>query len=85
MEVIEPSRSKSSVTSSVSVSKRTGTSNSKPAVTGTPAPGAEPKVTTPVVVSTDQPDSCSVPPSATRTVPATGLVTVRVQDCAPEA
>jgi hypothetical protein len=32
MEVIEPSRSRSSVTSSTSVSKRTGTSNSKPAV-----------------------------------------------------
>ena len=32
MDVIEPSRSKSRVTSSLSVSKRTGTSNSKPAV-----------------------------------------------------
>ena len=39
MEVIEPSRSMSSVTSSRSVSKRTGTSNSKPAVIATPAPG----------------------------------------------
>jgi hypothetical protein len=35
MEVIEPSRSRSSVTSSASVSKRTGTSNSKPAVIAT--------------------------------------------------
>lgn len=53
MEVIEPSRSRSSVTSSTSVSKRTGTSNSKPAVTATPEPGAVVKVMTPVVVSTD--------------------------------
>jgi hypothetical protein len=36
MEVIEPSRSMSRVTSSVSLSKRTGTSNSKPAVIATP-------------------------------------------------
>jgi hypothetical protein len=56
MEVIEPSRSRSSVTSSTSVSKRTGTSNSKPAVIATPAPGAALKVTMPVVVSTDQPE-----------------------------
>ena len=40
MEVIEPSRSRSSVTLSASVSKRTGTSNSKPAVMAAPAPGA---------------------------------------------
>ena len=84
MEVIEPSRSRSSVTSSASVSKRTGTSNSKPAVMATPEPGAAPKVTTPVVVSTDQPEGCSTPPSAMRTLPATGLAMVRVQDCAPE-
>ncbi len=61
MEVIEPSRSRSSVTSSASVSKRTGTSNSKPAVIATPEPGAALKVTTPVVVSTDQPEGCSTP------------------------
>ena len=48
MEVIEPSRSISRVTGSSSVSKRTGTSNSKPAVTETPAPGAAAKVTSPV-------------------------------------
>ena len=39
MEVIEPSRSRSSVTSSASVSKRTGTSNSKLAVTRAPGAG----------------------------------------------
>src|SRR5690606_12710870 len=50
MEVIEPSRSRSSVTSSTSASKRTGTSNSKPAVMAMPAPGAALKVTTPVAV-----------------------------------
>jgi len=37
MEVIEPSRSRSSVTSSASVSKRTGTSKAKPAVMATPS------------------------------------------------
>src|SRR5690606_8745746 len=56
MEVIEPSRSRSRVMSSMSVSKRTGTSNSKPAETVTPAAGAVPKVTSPVVLSTDQPE-----------------------------
>ena len=85
MEVIEPSRSRSSVTSSASVSKRTGTSNSKPAVMAAPAPGAVLKVTTPVAVSTDQPEGCSTPPRAMRTVPVTGLAMARVQDCAPEA
>ena len=39
------------------MSKRTGTSNSKPAVTSTPAAGAAAKVTMPVVASTDQPES----------------------------
>ena len=43
------------------------------------------KVTTPVSASTLQPESCSAPSSATRTVPATGFVIVRVQLCAPEA
>src|SRR5690606_22136315 len=38
----------------------------------------------PVVVSTDQPDICSMPASATRTLPVTGLAMLRVQDCAPE-
>ncbi|CAM4380450.1 hypothetical protein PARU111607_16190 [Palleronia rufa] len=85
MEVIEPSRSRSSVTSNTSVSKRTGTSKSKPAMMATPAPGAAPKLTTPVVVSTVQPEGCSTPPSAMRTVPVTGLAMARVQECAPEA
>jgi hypothetical protein len=84
MEVIEPVRSMSSVTSSVSLSKRTGTSKSKPAVTATSGPGGAVKVTRPVVVSTDQPEACSTPASATRTLPATGLVMVRAQPCAPE-
>jgi hypothetical protein len=39
-----------------SVSNRTGTSNSKSAVTSTPSAGAVTKVTSPVVVSTDQPE-----------------------------
>src|SRR5690606_22650561 len=85
MEVIDPSRSRSRVTSSVSVSKRTGTSKAKPAVMATPAVGAEAKVTTPAVSSTDQPEACGAPPSAIVTLPATGLVMVRVQACAPEA
>ena len=42
------------------------------------------KVTTPVVVSRIQPVGCSTPSSAIRKLPATGLVIVRVQDCAPE-
>jgi hypothetical protein len=50
IEVIEPRRSRSRVTSRASVSKRTGTSNSKPAVMATPAAGAVVKVTRPVVV-----------------------------------
>jgi hypothetical protein len=41
------------VTAMWSVSNRTGTSNSKSAVTSTPRAGAVPKVTSPVVVSTD--------------------------------
>jgi hypothetical protein len=49
------------VTAMSSVSNRTGTSNSKSAVTSTPSPGAVLKVTSPVVVSTDQPESCGVP------------------------
>jgi hypothetical protein len=60
-----------------SLSKRTGTSNSKPAVTAAPLAGAIVKVTTPVVVSTDQPEPCATPSSATSTVPATGLLIVR--------
>ena len=80
IEVIEPRRSRSRVTSSESVSKRTGTSNSKPAVTATPAAGAVVKVTRPEVVETDQPVACGVPFSATVTVPATGLVMARVKD-----
>ena len=55
MDVIEPSRSTSRVTSSVSVSKRTGTSNSKPVVIAMPGAGAAAKVTTPVMVFTVQP------------------------------
>jgi hypothetical protein len=50
MDLIEPNRSISSVTSSMSVSRRTGTSNSKPAVIVTPALGAVMKVTLPVAV-----------------------------------
>jgi hypothetical protein len=38
------------------VSNRTGTSTSKSAVTSTPKAGAVSKVTSPVVVSTDQPE-----------------------------
>ena len=57
MEVIEPSRSMSWVTSSRSVSNRTGTSNSKPAVILVPLAGAVIKVTRPVVVSADQPEA----------------------------
>jgi hypothetical protein len=49
------------VTAMWSVSNRTGTSNSKSAVTSTPSAGGMPKVTIPVVVSTDQPESCRVP------------------------
>jgi hypothetical protein len=49
------------VTAMWSVSNRTGTSNSKSAVTSTPSAGAVPKVTSPVVVSTDQPEACRVP------------------------
>ena len=84
MEVIDPSRSISSVTSSVSVSKRTGTSKSKPAVIATPAPGAAAKVTLPVAMSTLQPDICSTPFMASRKLPATGLAMARVQLWAPE-
>ena len=83
IDAIEPSRSRSQVTSSRSVSKRTGTSNSKPAVTRTPAAGAAAKVTTPVAASTDQPEVASTPACATRTVPATGLTIRRTQACAP--
>jgi hypothetical protein len=70
----------------VSLSKRTGTSNSKPAVMATPAPGAVAvaKVMTPVVVSSVQPDICSTMPSATRMLPETGLAIVRAHVCAPE-
>jgi hypothetical protein len=35
-------------------------------VIATPAPGAALKVTTPVAVSTDQPEGCSTPASAMR-------------------
>jgi hypothetical protein len=49
------------VTAMWSVSNRTGTSNSKSAVTSTPRDGGVPKVTSPVVVSTDQPEACSMP------------------------
>ena len=84
MDVIEPSRSISRVTSSMSVSNRTGTSNSNPARTMTPLSGAVVKVTTPVVVSRAQPDICSTVPSATRTVPATGLAMVLIEALFPE-
>ena len=49
------------VTAMWSVSNRTGTSNSKSAVISTPKVGAVLKVTSPVVVSTDQPEACSAP------------------------
>jgi hypothetical protein len=67
-----------------SVSNRTGTSNSQSAVTSTPNAGGVPKVTSPVVVSTDQPDSCSTPSRYTFTVPATGLVVVRTSMTLPD-
>ena len=70
--------------SSVSVSKRTGTSKSKPALRATPAAGAVAKVMRPVAGETDQPEGCGTPFRAMVTVPATGLVIARVQDCAPE-
>src|SRR5690606_12763906 len=59
--------------SSRSVSKRTGTSNRNPADTATPASGAAEKVTIPVSASTAK-SWVSIPPSAARTLPATGLV-----------
>ena len=37
------------------------------------------------ITPTDQPEGCSTPPSAMRTVSVTGLAMVRVQECAPEA
>jgi hypothetical protein len=40
----------------------TGTSNSKSAVTSAPSAGGVPKVTRPLVVSTDQLESCSTCP-----------------------
>jgi MFS family permease len=83
IEAIDPRRSRSQVTSSRSVSKRTGTSNSKPAVTRMPEPGAAAKVTTPLVAFTDQPDSASTPPRATLAVPVTGFTIRRTQACAP--
>ena len=49
------------VTARWSVANRTGTSTLKPAVTSTPTAGAAPKVTSPVVVSSDQPATCSMP------------------------
>jgi hypothetical protein len=42
------------------------------------------KVTRPVVVEADHPEACGVPFKAMVTVPATGLVIARDQDCAPE-
>ena len=69
--------------SSRSVSNRTGTSNSKPAVTAAPAAGRCPgrNVTTPVAVSTVNCVSAifSMPATATRTVPDTGFLISRVQ------
>ena len=59
--MIDPRRSRSRVTSSASVSKRTGTSNSKPAVMATPAAGAVVKVMSPVEVETDQPEAWGEP------------------------
>lgn len=50
----------------------------------TPKAGAVVKVMRPVVMETDQPEACGVPFRAMATVPATGLVMVRDQDCAPE-
>ena len=76
--MIEPRRSKSRVTSSVSVLKRTGTSNSKPAVIALPGAGGATKVNTPVLVLTVHPVICVTPFSASATFPATGLVIVRV-------
>ena len=82
---MEPRRSISSVTSSTSLSKRTGTSNSNPAVMVKPEEGAVSKLTRPVLWSTDQPPVCGTPYRAIWTVPATGLVIARVQSCPPEA
>ena len=60
-----------------SVSKRTGTSNSNPAVTAAPVGGTlgAAKVTSPVAASQAKavPAASSAPFTATRTVPATGL------------
>ena len=50
----------------------------------TPAAGAVVKVTRPEVVETDQPEAWGAPFRATVTVPTTGFVMARVQDCAPE-
>ena len=72
------------MTSSRSVSKRTGTSNSKPAVTSTPARGRGGEGDDRRSWhSTDQPETASTPPRATRTVPATGFTIRRTQACAP--
>ena len=58
-----------------SVSNRTGTSNSKPAVTCASAAGATAKPIRPVAASTVNPvpSASSTPATATRTVPATGF------------
>ncbi len=56
------------------MSKRTGTSKAKPAVTCTPMAGAVASVTMPVVVSTVKAEEASsLPATAMRTEPATGF------------
>ena len=72
------------VTAMWSVSNRTGTSNSKSAVTSTPSAGGTPKVTSPVVVSTYHPESCSTLSRHTFSAPATGLVMVRTSITLPD-
>ena len=72
---MSPAWNEATDTCTRSVSNRTGTSNSKPAVTRAPGPGGSAKVTTPVAQSTVQ---CSVstsgtPFTPTRTLPATGF------------
>ncbi len=63
------------------MSKRTGTSKRKPAVMVAPAGGTCPsaKVTRPLAGSQENavPSAITTPPTATRTLPATGFAMVR--------
>src|SRR5690606_8264013 len=71
---IRPEAKLSSVTSRRSASNRTGTSNSKPAVTIASTAGGAWSVTTPVAGSTSKAPPCSSSdPTATRTESSTGL------------